>query len=339
MVITDKETEISENEFYGCSNLKSISLGNRVETIGNFAFSGCSALEDFSFGYSLKTIGDEAFSDCTALTQLTSHALIPPTCGNQALDDINKWNCQLIVPEQSLDDYKSAPQWKEFFFIDGEDFGGAIIIDFDEITIKKGETFTLTANVYIDNSESSAISWSSSDTNVATVSEDGLVTGVSVGTATITASCGGISATCEVTVTEVVAESIILNEEEISLIENESFQLTATIVPENTTDQTVLWSSSDNKVATVSEDGLVTGISAGTATITASYGEVSATCEVIVTEEDGVEDVLMDSDSLISVYSLQGFLVKDKCSTDDLKKLPKGIYIIVTANKSYKINI
>lgn len=116
--ITDSETEISENEFYGCTSLKSVSMGDGIETIGRYAFSGCSALESFSFGTGLKSIGDEAFSDCTGMKKLVSKTAVPPVCGSQALDDINKWECTLYVPQASLDAYKSAAQWKEFFFLE-----------------------------------------------------------------------------------------------------------------------------------------------------------------------------------------------------------------------------
>lgn len=117
VTITDKETEISENEFYGCTNLKNVTLGDGIETIGSYAFSGCAALEDFTFGSSLDSIGREAFSDCTAMTRLVSRTAEPPVCGPQALDDINKWTCKLYVPDASIDAYKAADQWKEFFFI------------------------------------------------------------------------------------------------------------------------------------------------------------------------------------------------------------------------------
>lgn len=115
--ITDKETEISPNEFYGCTNLKNVRIGNSVTTIGDWAFSGCSSIDYFSFGSSVKTIGQEAFSDCTAMTKLISHATTPPSCGSQALDDINKWNCTLSVPKGYVSAYQQAAQWKEFFFV------------------------------------------------------------------------------------------------------------------------------------------------------------------------------------------------------------------------------
>ena len=115
--ITDKETEISPNEFYGCTGLKNVRIGDGVTTIGNWAFSGCSSLDYFAFGSNVKTIGKEAFSDCTAMTQLYSSASTPPSCGSQALDDINKWNCTLHVPIGCVASYQETDQWKEFFFV------------------------------------------------------------------------------------------------------------------------------------------------------------------------------------------------------------------------------
>ena len=116
--ITDKETEISENEFYGCTNLKNVRIGDGVTSIGNWAFSGCSSIEYFSFGSAMQSIGKEAFSDCTAMTKLISHAMTPPVCDSQALDDISKWECTLSVPKGTVSNYQQAAQWKEFFFID-----------------------------------------------------------------------------------------------------------------------------------------------------------------------------------------------------------------------------
>ena len=132
MVITDKETEISENEFYGCTNLKNVSIGDGVKTIGKWAFSGCAALDNFSFGSSMETIGQEAFSDCTAMTKLVSRSANPPVCGTNALDDINKWDCTLTIPEGTLAKYQAADQWKEFFFIEEKDLSAINSITMDD---------------------------------------------------------------------------------------------------------------------------------------------------------------------------------------------------------------
>ena len=118
IVISDTEEEIYNNEFYGCTSLKNVTMGDGVKKIGNWAFSGCRNLDYFNFGSGMQSIGDEAFSDCTNLTMLISYAEVPPTCGSMALDDINKWECVLRVPQNRLSAYQAADQWKEFFFIE-----------------------------------------------------------------------------------------------------------------------------------------------------------------------------------------------------------------------------
>ena len=121
VMITDEETEISDNEFYGCTNLQNVYIGDGVTTIGKWAFSGCSSLDHFTFGSQVAAIGQEAFSDCTALKHIKSHAATPPTCGTEALNDINKWECTLVVPLHQMAAYQAADQWKEFFFVQEED--------------------------------------------------------------------------------------------------------------------------------------------------------------------------------------------------------------------------
>ena len=129
VTVTDKETEISDNEFYGCTNLQNVQIGDGVTSIGNWAFSGCSSLKNFSFGTQVQTIGKEAFSDCNAVTAITSKAENPPVCGSMALDDINKWECKLYVPEGHVADYQAADQWKEFFFVEEGEEGSSTPVD------------------------------------------------------------------------------------------------------------------------------------------------------------------------------------------------------------------
>ena len=62
----------------------------------------------FSFGSAMQSIGKEAFSDCTAITKLISHAMTPPVCDSQALDDISKWVCTLSVPKGTVSSYQQA---------------------------------------------------------------------------------------------------------------------------------------------------------------------------------------------------------------------------------------
>ena len=86
-------------------------------------------MKSYASGTSVESIGVEAFSDCTALASFTTLAATPPTCGNQALDDINKWECTLYVLPESIDKYMNAEQWKEFFFVEKVDGVEGVIAD------------------------------------------------------------------------------------------------------------------------------------------------------------------------------------------------------------------
>ena len=113
VVITDIEDHIYDYEFYNCSALEKVTVGDGVEGIGKWAFSGCSSLSEFIFGSNVSVIGEEAFSDCTGMTKITGRAVLPPVCGSQALEDINKWECTLYVPSRNLSQYKKACKEKD----------------------------------------------------------------------------------------------------------------------------------------------------------------------------------------------------------------------------------
>lgn len=134
-------------------------------------------------------------------------------------------------------------------------------------------------------------------------------------------------------------DEIVLSNVNIDLHVGETFQLNVTLIPEDNQDETIDWRSTNENIATVSNDGLVTGVSVGETEITASCGDVSATCKVKVLAEDGVDNILMDVDSLFSIYSIEGISLKKECSLEELNHLPKGIYIIVSDNKRFKISI
>ena len=114
VTIPNSVTTIGGYAFSGCSTLTSITIPNSVTTIGIEAFSKCTNLQKVHIGDSVKAIGKEAFNNCTSITQISSEAVVPPTCGLNVFANINKSKCKLIVPKNSLDAYKQADQWKDF---------------------------------------------------------------------------------------------------------------------------------------------------------------------------------------------------------------------------------
>ena len=155
-----------------------------------------------------------------------------------------------------------------------------------EVLTAIGKTVQLTPTVLPHDATNKNVVWSSSNTAVATVSETGLVNAVGSGTATITATAAdgsGVTASCEVTVKIPVTSITLDKTSEVLTAMGQTIQLTPTVLPDNATDKSVTWTSSNTAVATVSDTGLVTAVGDGTATITATAADgsgVTATCEV-----------------------------------------------------------
>ncbi|MFR7987514.1 MAG: Ig-like domain-containing protein [Anaerotignum lactatifermentans] len=162
-----------------------------------------------------------------------------------------------------------------------------VTLDKAELTLEKGSTGTLEAKVEPSDATNKNVTWSSSNSEVATV-DNGVVTAVSAGEAiiTVTTEDGAKTATCKVTVNApqtVPVTGVTLDKAELTLEEGSTGTLKATVAPQNATNNTVTWSSSNPEFATVA-NGTVTAVSAGTATITVTTvdGNHKATCTVTV---------------------------------------------------------
>ena len=123
VTIPNSVTTIAGRAFSGCSALTSVTIPNSVTKIGDYAFFNCSALTTVTIPNSVTKIGDNAFSYCINITQISSEAVVPPTCESGVFFYINKSKCKLIAPKNSLDAYKQADKWKDFLLIEGSTTG------------------------------------------------------------------------------------------------------------------------------------------------------------------------------------------------------------------------
>ena len=154
-----------------------------------------------------------------------------------------------------------------------------------------GDNTSLVATVAPANATNKAVTWTSSDTSVATVSNSGVVNAIKAGETiiTVTTADGSYKVTCVVTVkaqepVTVAATGVSLNKTSAEMYVGDSTSLVATVTPTNATNKGVTWTSSDESVATVSNQGVVTALKTGTSTITATTkdGSYKATCTVTV---------------------------------------------------------
>ena len=178
-----------------------------------------------------------------------------------------------------------------------------VYLNTNKIELVEGETEQLIATVLPEDASNKKVTWTSSNLDVATVDENGLVTAVSGGKAIITVTTvdGGFEAKCEVNIkNSIPVESVKLNSNQLELVEGETEQLIATVLPEDATNKDVTWTSSNPNIATVDENGWVTAVSIGTATISVktNEGDFEAKCEVNIKNSIPVESVKLNSNQL-----------------------------------------
>lgn len=164
----------------------------------------------------------------------------------------------------------------------------SVTVSPSSLSLTEGESAPLAAKVLPEDASYDGISWTSSNKNVATVS-NGLVKAIAPGTATITATAENVSGTATVTVKAKIypVTGVTLDKTSLTLTEGETETLKATVAPDNATDKSITWSSSNASVATVDASGKVTAVSAGTATITVKTtdGGKTADCAVTVNQK------------------------------------------------------
>ena len=170
-----------------------------------------------------------------------------------------------------------------------------------------GETVQLSASVLDQNGEplvDAAVTWTSSDDAVATVTASGLVTAAGNGNARLTASSGGASGSAAVTVAQQIVSMGVTPAAQTLVSFGETLQLTAQPLDANdnlVVDIGVGWSSADESVATVDSDGLVTAVANGSADITATAEQFSAAAAITVDQRPASVDVSPSEDTLVAI--------------------------------------
>lgn len=252
-------TLIDDGAFMECSSLKKVELLESKLSIGKDTFSGCSALERIDLPQGIVSVGENAFNGCSS--NFTVSCFSDSSVCDQMLDTVD--NINVIYPVTGV----SLNKTKESMF--------------------GGETLQLSASIAPQNATDKNVSWFSNHPEVATVDENGLVTAIKTGTVVITATTNDnlISAQCEITVT-VPVKSIEIVDEELSGYVEENMQIYFNIEPNNSTNISVSWISSDESIATVNDNGEVLLLSPGEVTITAITEDGGFTDSCIIKSEE-----------------------------------------------------
>ena len=295
-----KSIKVSEGNKYFCSydgvlfnkdkteilfcvgNKKEFVIPNGVKSISG-AFSDCSNLTSVTIPNSVTSIYN-GFNNCPNLTSITIPQSVISIYDNGYIGSFLNCGKNFTIYGYGGTEAEACALRNDFNFVQLQVAPTSVSLNKTSLTLDVGKSYTLTKTVSPSNAATS-YTWSSSNTSVATVDENGKVTAKQVGTATITVTtANGKTASCNVTVQAVqaVPTSVSLNKTSLTLDVSKSYTLAKTVSPSNAV-TSYTWSSSNTSVATVDSNGKVTAKKAGTATITVktSNGK-TATCKVTV---------------------------------------------------------
>ncbi|GAB6394217.1 MAG: Ig-like domain-containing surface protein [Bacteroidales bacterium] len=328
---------IEQAAFSGCSGLTSVTIPNSVTSIGYGAFSGCTSLTSIIIGNSVTDIGSYAFEDCTGLTEIHCKNPTPPGMSD-AFYGVSTDTYILYVPKGAKAAYQAAEGWSDFKNIieEGENPVSVTRVTLNKasLTLETGSTSQLTATVSPAGATNKAVTWSSNNTGVATVSNTGMVTAKTQGTATITVTTvdGGKKAACPVKVydTFIVQDSIIYNivaQDSVvyNIIEKDSFLYN--IITKDSIDYTLVPDTVIKEVEVIKHDSVYIVIEAETGVehIVTSTARVSS-------EGGGILIQGLAPGREFAIYTVKG--EKYAAGTADssgeyrLMDVPEGLYIL-----------
>ena len=292
-VVPDTVSSIGSSAFYGCEALTDITLGSKLKKIESQTFYGCTVLPSIVLPYNVTTIGDSAFVNCTKLTQIT----VPRNTTSIASNAFS-YPKKMTMYGPSDCYAQTYANGKGIKYVTQDIHATSVSLDITEKTAERYDDFQLTATIAPLNF-TDAVVWTSSNEEVATVSDTGYVEICGVGTAVITVTAGNVKAACKITVPQLI-DWIEFDEDEIELKAGETYQLKPYISPSDATNKKLKYTSSDTKVAEVSASGRVTAKSEGEAKIRAAATDGSdeyAVCYVTVTGKAKVTGITLDRTS------------------------------------------
>lgn len=256
----------------------------------------------------------------------------------------------VIIPKGSMSAYKKEYYWKDLNLKERNPIE-QIKLQSQKLNLEKEETRKLPLTCIPNDAEDTRVTWNSSNNDIVKVSNDGNVTAIKPGRASVYAVSvvdNNVKDSCEIIVWQHI-QSLTIEPKKILMASlGERIKLQTKILPEDATDKSIRWSSSNQSVCTVTNDGTVIATGNGSTVVLAytNDGNIPATCVVTVnTETSGVGDVQItpmlqkSNDGIIlrmvqgkkiSIYSTQGAVIfKQKMDKDTIElPLPKGIYLI-----------
>ena len=285
-------TSLGERFFSGCSSLTSISLPSGITSLGDWCFDGCSNLTSISLPDGLTSLGKWCFDGCYSLTSVLCLAVAPPSCTESVVDNTKR----LYVPKESIEKYKQSDAWNSAKGIYPLYPTSSVSLA-KEVSVNKTKPTKIEYTIMPENAGTKELEWSSENPEVASVDANGIVTGKKIGKTVITAKTKDgtdITVSTTFTVLPLKVETMTFAEPSVSIVKTEDKTITLTLNSEEVDNKSMVWTSSDESVATVVQnmnavyplEAIVVAHKVGKTTIKAEAQDgsgMNATCEVEVT--------------------------------------------------------
>ena len=353
-----------------------IELPVGTKYIGNNVFNGCSYIRTLKIPATVEHVNDNIIAGCSSLTDVYCYATkVPSFIGTEdpsSMNDVFR-KATLHVIYGNEEAYKADAWWKRFYKIEGCNAPSdadkkvtSITISQTEATLKPNDTMQLEATVYPTDAANKKILWTSSNEDVAIVTDEGFVLAITEGEADIIAEASdgtGIKAMCHLTVENekkpvVPIVEIKFEESPVTIVLGESKKLNVLFNPVNASNKTLQWKSVNSDVASVDKDGNVLGVSAGKSIIqakTTDGSDLTINCVVTVIPSTGISNITMGEVKLIvnnrhlkvegladheviQVVNSIGFTVY-RGTEHEVDLNASGIYIVKMRGKTIKFNV
>ena len=293
IVIPDSVTSFGTYVFYDCDSLTDVTLSGNMTSIPQYTFGDCDVLEEIVVPRRATSIDGYAFANAVKF-----HAITIPRSVTSIASNAFSYPQKLTIYGVAGTYAETFANEKGISFVDKQVSAESVSLNANEISLAKGATQTLLLSISpVDCTD--AVSWKSSNTSIVTVGDTGVLKATGIGTATVKVVVGSKSASCKVTVYQPVT-SISLNRTSLSMGALDMFQLTASVSPSTAVNRDVTWSSSAPQVASVTDNGFVTALGKGTATITVKAADgsgVSRSCSVTVTNSAYIAGTVSELES------------------------------------------
>ena len=351
-VVLPKGTKyINNNAFNGCAYMQSIKMPATMDHINDDIFVGCSALKDV-YCYAEEVPEFIGVNDPSAMNDVFANATLHVVFGH----------------EQA---YKADAWWKRFSNVEGcdapsDDEVTSVVLNQTEVTMKPDDTIQLTATVYPANAANKKLIWTSSNEDVAMVTDEGFVLAMAEGEADITATSAensSIKAVCHIKVENekepvVTIVGIKFEESPVTISMGDTKKLNVIFNPVDATNKQLEWKSTKTSVVDVDQEGNIIGVSEGKAIITAKTTDgsnLTINCVVTVVPATGINDITIGNVKLIVEnrrLKVEGLAENDiiqvvdyagstiyRGTDHEVYLNTSGVYIVKVKGKTMKIHV